>query len=225
MNDGKFLALVPCYNEGDLICEVVHKTKQYLPVLVVNDGSSDQSPAVAEQAGAIMLHQIPNQGKGAALRKGFEYALENGYEAVITLDADGQHNPDEIPIFIEKYRNQLSDLIIGARNFSDMPFTRRVANTLGRLTFSWALRQPVKDNQSGYRLLSKRLIPLLLSSSEQGFEFEVEMIVTCLEKDLKLDWVEIETIYGEEESHINPIRHTLEFFRILSETRKRTRGS
>ncbi len=216
----KILALIPAYNEAARVAEVVTSTRAYLPVLVVDDGSSDGTAARAEAAGATVLQQIPNQGKGTALKAGFRWALDNGYEAVITLDADGQHDPVETPKFLDAYAARAADLIIGARDFSHMPLIRRLSNTVGGWAFSWAIGQPIRDNQSGYRLISRRLLKAILASNEAGFEFEVEMIVICVQRDFILDWVPIRTIYAGETSHIHPWHHTVNFFRMVWQTRK-----
>ena len=151
------LALIPAFNEAERVAGVVRGAGAHLPVLVVDDGSTDDTAARAKGAGAVVLRQNPNQGKGAALRVGFRWALDEGHEAVLTLDADGQHDPAEIPKFLHAYADCRPDLIIGARDFRHIPPVRRVANTLGRRSFSWALGQPVRDNQSGYRLISNSL--------------------------------------------------------------------
>jgi glycosyltransferase involved in cell wall biosynthesis len=217
----QILGLVPAYNEAQRITPVVTAALAYLPVLVVDDGSKDDTAAQAENSGATVLRQIPNQGKGAALRAGFAWAIAKGYEAVITLDADGQHDPAEIPKFLEAYQTEKTDLIIGARDFEQMPAVRRLANTAGQKLFSWALGQPVRDNQSGYRLISRRLLEVLLTSNEQGFEFEVEMIVTCVQQGFNMAWVPIRTIYAGETSHIQPLTHTKNFLRVVWQTRQR----
>jgi glycosyltransferase involved in cell wall biosynthesis len=191
---------------------------------VVDDGSIDDTALRAQEAGATVLRQNPNQGKGAALRMGFRWALDAGYEAVLTLDADGQHDPAEIPKFLHAYAERHADLIVGSRDFRHIPLIRRVANTLGRWSFSWALGEPVRDNQSGYRLLSRRLLEATLGSHESGFEFEVEMIVTCVQRGYVLDWVPIRTIYAGERSHINPWHHFVNFSRVVLQTRRRMRG-
>jgi glycosyltransferase involved in cell wall biosynthesis len=214
------LALIPAYNEAERIGKVVAGAKNYLPVLVVDDGSSDSTAKTAEKEGAIVLQQVPNQGKGAALRSGFQYAIEGGYQAVLTLDADGQHDPHEISSFLAAYQRDEADLIIGERDFSQIPPVRRLANTLGRWSFSWAVGQPVSDNQSGYRLISQRMMEAMLCSTEPGFEFEVEMIVVCIQKGYVLAWVPIRTIYREEGSHINPLKHVIEFSRMVWHTRR-----
>jgi glycosyltransferase involved in cell wall biosynthesis len=222
-NDCTILAIIPAYNEAERLMAVVEQTLLYLPVLVVDDGSTDHTALVASQAGAQVLHQRPNQGKGAALKAGFRRALELGYIAVLTLDADGQHDPQEIPAFLKAFDQRGSDLIIGARDFSQMPFSRRFANTSGQILISWAAGQPIRDNQSGYRLISRQLNEAVLDSPVGGFEFEVDMIVTCLQKDLRLDWVPIRTIYAGEKSHISPLKHIVRFLRMVSYTRRKMR--
>lgn len=216
----KILALIPAFNETRKIASVVAVARFYLPVLVVDDGSSDSTAECARQAGADVLVQTPNQGKGAALRAGFRRALDSGCEAVITLDADGQHDPQEIPVFLEKAKAQPAGLIIGERDFSRMPYMRRLANSLGRACLSLALGQPVRDNQSGYRLITRPVMQAMLASTEQGFEFEVEMVAVCLRMGYRLDWVPIQTIYQGEKSHIQPGQHVWNFLRVAWKVRQ-----
>ena len=217
----KLTAVIPAYNEAKHIAQIVEQTRQILPVLVIDDGSTDNTAELAEAAGAEVIRLSPNRGKGAAMRAGFSRALELGCEAVITLDADGQHNPREIDRFLEVYKAQPVDLIIGKRDFSKMPLSRRLANTAGRWLFSWAMKRPIPDNQSGYRLISRALIKELLDSTEQGFEFEVEMLVICLKEHFKLDWVKISTVYAGESSHIHPLAHARNFLRMIRITRQK----
>ena len=206
------------------MAQVVQGARPFLGVLVVNDGSRDDTATKAESAGAVVLNQVPNQGKGAALRAGFRWALENRQAAVITLDADGQHDPAEIPSFLKTYAANHSDLIIGERDFSHMPFVRKLSNAIGRRVFSWAMGRPIPDNQSGYRLISRRLMEALLESPEQGFEFEMEMIAVAVERGFTISGVPIRTIYAGETSHIRPIPHVVHFFRVALATRKRMRN-
>lgn len=209
------IALIPAYNESRHILPVIQKASEYLPVLVVDDGSKDDTAAIAEGVGARVVRQTPNQGKGVALMTGFHTALELGCDAVVMLDADGQHDPDEIPKFLNAYQKNQSDLIIGKREFQYMPMVRRATNTFGTWVFSWVVGQPIPDNQSGFRLLSRRMMLVTLTSREASFEFEVEMIVRCIQKGYTLDWVPIRTIYGDEKSHINPWHHVVHFFRVM----------
>ena len=215
--------LIPAYNEVDHIADVINKAKMFLPVIVVDDGSTDETASFSTNAGAVVYKQIPNQGKGAALQRGFHEAVQSGFDFIITMDADGQHDPEEIPLFLKRFNETRADLIIGYRDFSKMPLVRKLANSSGGFAFSWAMGQTIRDNQSGYRLMSKRLLQNVLSSEETGFEFEVEVIVNCILAGYTLEWVPIKTIYADELSHIKPIPHLINFIRIVLQTRKRMR--
>jgi glycosyltransferase involved in cell wall biosynthesis len=217
------LALIPGYNEAPRIAPVIAEAQRHLPVVVVDDGSKDATADLAEAAGATVLRQVPNQGKGAALRRGFSHALDAGAEAVVTLDADGQHDPAEIPAFLAAWRERHAPLIIGQRTFGEMPLTRRIANNLGTWTFSWAVGRHINDNQSGYRLIGADLMSRLLDSSETGFEFEVEMITTAIRAGVAIDWVPIRTIYAGEPSHIRPVQHVTSFLRVARDARRTVR--
>jgi glycosyltransferase involved in cell wall biosynthesis len=208
------VVIIPAHDEAARIGPVVAAALTHLPVLVVDDGSRDDTAGVAAAAGATVLSQRPNQGKGAALRAGFGWALEHGHDAVLTLDADGQHDPAEIAAFLA------SD----ARTPADLPPIRRASNSIGGWAFSWAVGRPIADNQSGYRLIGRRLLPLLLDSTERGFEFEVEMITTCIRAGLSIGWVPIRTIYGDEASHIRPWAHFTNFVRVVRRARRDVRG-
>ena len=227
---GRILALVPAHDEGQRIGRVVNGARRHLPVLVVDDGSSDATAEVAERAGATVIRQSPNVGKGAALRAGFAAALEAGGQAVITLDGDGQHDPAEIPAFLGEHARGViagapAELIVGARSFRRMPPVRRLANWLGTVTLSAAVGRWIADNQSGYRLVGRRLMTAMLDSREQGFSFEVEMIAVCLREGWPLGWVPIRTIYADERSHIQPGRHLREFLAVTGRARRIARAA
>lgn len=222
--DAPTIALIPAYDEGPRIGAVVEAASRHLPVVVIDDGSHDDTADRARAAGATVLAQIPNAGKGAALRAGFRYALEAGAPAVLTLDADGQHDPAEIPAFLERFAARRAELIIGRRDLRSMPPVRRLSNTLGGLALTAALGRSVPDNQSGYRLIGRTLMRRLLDSDEQGFEFEVEMIARCISLGLPLDSVPIRTIYAGEPSHIRPWRHFTQFIRVTRKARRIVRG-
>ena len=216
----RIVALIPGYQEGPRIAAVVEGARRYLPVVVVDDGSTDDTTAQAEGAGAIVLVQRPNAGKGAALRAGFRHVLGHGVAAVVTLDADGQHDPSEIPAFLAAFEASGAELIIGRRDFATMPPIRRLSNTLGGWVFSAAVGRRVADNQSGYRLIGRRLMTALLDSDEPGFEFEVEMIARCIALGLPIADVPIRTIYAGEPSHIRPWRHFTQFLRVSRDARR-----
>ena len=221
----RVLALIPAYDEASRIGPVIVATARQVPVLVVDDGSTDGTATEAEAAGAAVIRQRPNQGKGAALRAGFRNAIAGDYQAVLTLDADGQHDPAEIPSFMGAWSSgaPVPDLVIGRRDFGAMPFVRRLSNQLGGLAFAWAVGRDIPDNQSGYRLVSRRLMEATLASDEAGFEFEVEMIVTCIRAGWEIAWVPIRTIYAGEPSHIQPWRHFTSFLGMVIKARRTVR--
>ena len=223
-DDTPILALIPAYQEAPRIEAVVQGARRHLPVVVVDDGSTDGTASIAEAAGATVIRQIPNAGKGAALRAGFRHALAAGAAAVVTLDADGQHDPDEIPRFLDAYAASRPALIIGQRDLASMPPVRRVANRAGGGALALALGRTVPDNQSGYRLLDRSLLRALLDSDETGFEFEVEMIARCVALGLPMASVPIRTIYDGAPSHIRPVRHLREFLRVTRKARRIAHG-
>lgn len=218
------IALIPAYNAAHLVAPVIREAALHLPVLVVDDGSSDDTAAVAAAAGARVIRQVPNQGKGAALRNGFAHALESGLHAVVTLDADGQHDPAEIPKLLDAWRRERPELVVGARDYDDMPFVRRLSNKVGRRSLSWALGADMPDNQSGYRVIGERLMRAMLDSGESGFEFEVWMIVLCVRNRWPMAWVPIRTIYEGAGSHIKPLDHAKSYFRMMRAIRSERRS-
>lgn len=219
------VALIPAYNAAPFVADVVRAASAHVPVIAVNDGSRDKTLDELRTTNATVIDQQPNQGKGVALRTGFRAALDLGASAVIQLDADGQHDPTEIPLFVEKHFTTAADLIIGERDFAGMPLVRRMSNTVGRTAFSWAVGRKVRDNQSGYRLLSRRLIEAVLESREHGYEFEMDMILIAIKRDWPIEGVPIRTIYGDEVSNIKPMQHVVHFFRMVRNARRAIRGA
>jgi glycosyltransferase involved in cell wall biosynthesis len=215
--------LIPAHDEEMRIAAVVREAARHLPVVVVDDGSADGTARAAETAGARVVGQTPNQGKGAALRTGFRLALDEGAEAVVTLDADGQHDPAEIPKLMAAFEAARPELVIGCRDFRAMPPLRRLANTLGSLTLRLALGVRIRDNQSGYRLVGRRVMEAMSSSGESGFEFEVEMIAECIRKGWRIEWVPIRTIYTGGTSHIRNRDHLAGFVRTAWRLRRSMR--
>ena len=219
------VALIPAFNEAPRIGAVVLAVRAHVPVLVVDDGSTDRTAEVAREAGASVIEQRPNQGKGAALRAGFRQALADGADAILTLDADGQHDPAEIPALLAAHAatDPPPDLVIGRRSFRAMPPVRRLSNELGRRAFSWAVGRDIPDNQSGFRVVSRRLAEAALTSHETGFAFEVEQITTCIRMGGTIAWVPIRTIYAGAPSHIRPVAHLREFARVVRQARRDVR--
>jgi glycosyltransferase involved in cell wall biosynthesis len=221
----EIIAVIPGYNEGPRIGSVVQEARRHLAVVVIDDGSTDDTGSRAVAAGATVVRLHPNQGKGSALRAGFRHALDLGVDAVITLDADGQHDPAEIPSFLAAYEASHPELIVGRRDFTAMPPVRRLSNSLGGLLFSAAVGRSIPDNQSGYRLIRRRLMTALLDSDEDGFAFEVEMIARCIALEMPIAWVPIRTIYAGEPSHIRPRAHFVGFLRAARDARRIVNGA
>jgi glycosyltransferase involved in cell wall biosynthesis len=215
MKDTPILALIPAWNEAARIGPIVEATHAYLPVLVVDDGSRDDTSAVAEAAGATVVCHPQNRGKGVALKTGFAWALERDCEAVLTLDADGQHDPADIPKFLAAYEAGAGELIVGRRDFSKMPFPRLYSNPFGSWLLSLALGTRIYDNQSGYRLHSRHLLENL-DLTTTGFELEVEVIVQAVCKRVPIGWVDIRTIYGiDKVSYFHPVKDSARFMGMV----------
>ena len=211
---GEIIALVPAYNEVRYIASVVKKVSAYLPVVVIDDGSNDGTGAQAALAGAKVIAHTTNRGKGKALNTGFDYAVKRGVAAAITIDADGQHDPDEIPHFIEAFRADLGDVIIGQRTFSQMPAKNRFGNRVGSWLLSRAMGRNVPDNQSGYRLLSRAVMARIRPKTTR-FEAEVELLLRAQLAGFRISWIPIKTIYNDKVSHFRPVRDSILFLKMV----------
>jgi UDP-N-acetylglucosamine---dolichyl-phosphate N-acetylglucosaminyltransferase len=213
-SSGEIVALIPAYNEVAYITDVVAGVLKHVPAVVVDDGSTDKTGAAAALAGAkVLVHQV-NQGKGKALNTGFDYAVERGVAAAITIDADGQHDPEEIPRFIAAYRAGMGDLIIGQRDFSQMPTKNQFGNRTGTWLLGMAMGQPIPDNQSGYRLHSREVMRTVRPTTSR-FEAEVEILLRAQMAGFRIAWVPIKTIYNDKVSHFRPIRDSALFLRMV----------
>src|SRR5208337_4108581 len=152
----RIAVLIPAYNAAASLGGVIEGIKGYLSsIVVVDDGSSDATAEVARAAGVqVLRHQI-NRGKGVALRTGFWFLLHEGYETIITMDADGQHDPSYIPLLIDASEEEGGDIVVGSRagEFNAMSRLRRFWNQLGVKAVSKLIGTPLTDTQSGYRLI------------------------------------------------------------------------
>ena len=207
------LVVIPAYNAGKSVGSVVKSCRKVMnDVLVVDDGSADDTGAVAKAAGAEVVRHPHNRGKGAALKTGFAWALEHGFDDVITLDADGQHLPDEIPKFLEARQQTRADLIIGGRAhlFGEMLPRRRMANRFSAWSISKAAGLKVSDSQSGYRLYSANLLRTVHLRTD-GFDLESEVIVHAGRGGFKLITIPINLgfVDGVSTSHYKPLMDTL----------------
>jgi glycosyltransferase involved in cell wall biosynthesis len=214
------LVLIPAWNEARTIGSIVKAVSARLPVLVVDDGSTDGTADCARKAGAEVVSHPVNLRKGAALKTGFSWAMERDYGAVVTMDADGQHDPADLDKLLEESRHNRAALIIGERQFSAMPWPNRYTTPLGSRMLSWALGIRITDNQSGFRLLTKPLLERMDLRSD-GYEMEVEMIWEAVRLEMPIAWVPIRTLYfPDRQSGFHPIMDTLRFLRMVWSIRR-----
>ena len=211
----KTAALIPAFREEKHIAGVVEEVRKYLgDILVIDDGSGDRTAEIARVAGARVLVNEKNLGKGGTLAVGLDALFGEGFDAVVCLDADGQHLPAEIPRFLEAAEK--ADLVVGNRmaDVKDMPFARLWTN---RVT-SWILSRlsgvRVPDTQCGYRLVRREAWRGVTVVS-RNYDFEGEMIVAMGRKGFRVTSVPVSTIYGDEVSTINPVRDTVRFFKMV----------
>lgn len=209
----EIIILIPAYNEARFIGDVVKAALKYGPVVVIDDGSTDETGAAAALAGAKVIAHAVNRGKGKALNTGFTYAMQRNAAAAITLDADGQHDPDEIPQFITAFRAGRGDIIIGQRDFSQMPPRNQFGNRTGTFLLSLAMGQPIPDNQSGYRLISRPVLEAVRTDSTR-FEAEVELLLRAQLAGFRIAWIPIKTIYNEKVSHFRPLHDSWLFLKM-----------
>ena len=212
----KICVIIPAYNNETTIAEVVQRTRCEIDnVLVVDDGSTDKTAPLAEGAGAYVLKVSKNKGKGNALRISFRYAVVNDFDAVITLDADLQHDPSEIPKFIKHHATNKSKIVIGARLHSKrkMPRVRYANNIIGTYTFSWLIGQPIEDSQCGFRLYDREVIENIPIMND-GFEAEADIILRAGKRGYRIGFVPIKAIYFSGRQHRSYYRPIWDTFRI-----------
>ncbi len=210
-------AVVPAYQEARAIGAVVRRVRAYLDtVVVVDDGSTDGTADAAQAAGATVLRHPRNLGKGIALNTGFAYARDHGCEVLVTLDADGQHDPDDLPRFLEAYARTGIPVLVGNRMAAPgaMPRVRRWTNRAMSWFLSRAMGQYVPDSQCGFRLYRCDVLPFVATRAAR-YAAESEILLHIAERGIRMDSVPVSAIYRDERSKINPFRDTLRFFLML----------
>jgi glycosyltransferase involved in cell wall biosynthesis len=208
----KICILIPAYNAQETLGSVLKKIEPLkMDTIVVNDGSSDETKRVASENGAQLLEHPLNLGKGAALRTGFQYILQKGYQVVITLDADGQHDPSEIPFLLKIFQSVNPDILIASRatEFGKMTFLRRFWNRLGVKAVARLCHSDITDSQSGFRLIRTEVLKAVDLSTSR-FETELELLIKACKKGFGVLSVPIKTqkVDGTGSSHFRPVIDT-----------------
>ena len=213
----KTCVVIPTYNEAKSIAGLVKEIQGLnLEVIIVDDGSQDDTSQIAQENGATVLKNQINQGKGASLIKGFSYVLSKDCDAVITMDGDGQHLPSDIPYFLRLAEYSDNGILIGNRMLKrkNMPFIRVLTNKIMSGLISKITRQNVPDTQCGFRLI-KRPVLEKINLKTSKYETESEILIKASRLGFKIESVPIKTVYSGEKSQINPFVDTLRFIKFL----------
>lgn len=213
----KTCVIIPTYNEAKAIGELIKQIQaQDLNIIVIDDGSQDNTAKIARENGALVLGNLNNEGKGASLIRGFHYALNNDFDAIISMDGDGQHLASDIPYFIRLAKYSDSGIFIGNRMSrpKSMPWVRLWTNKFMSWLISKIARQKISDTQCGFRLIKKEVLKRLKLVTFK-YETESEVLIKASRLGFRIESVPIRTIYGEEKSQINPLLDTFRFIRFI----------
>jgi glycosyltransferase involved in cell wall biosynthesis len=211
--------LIPAYNATGTIVQVVRDALRFLPpedIFVIDDGSRDDTGAAADALGVRVFFHRSNMGKGVALRTGFKEVRSRGYDGVILMDADGQHEARFLPRFLEKAAGQHEELIVGTRmdRVGKMPWVRRFTNRLTSAIISALAGQKIPDSQSGYRYVRTDVLEGLRLTTSR-YETESEMLIQAGRRGYRIGSLPISSIYEDQKSAIRPGRDTVRFIRLV----------
>jgi glycosyltransferase involved in cell wall biosynthesis len=209
----KVCALIPAFNEADVIASVVRETQKYIKcVFVIDDGSDDGTGEIAKDSGASCIRLDQNGGKGAALRKGISCIKDREFDYVVLLDGDGQHRSSDIPALIRAARQQNADMVIGTRSFdrNRMPRERFFSNSVGSKVASLLLGQEIRDSQSGFRLIRMDKLRNLRLRAKK-YEIEMEILIKMSLAGCRIVQAPVYTIYDNDKAHskMHPVRDTI----------------
>lgn len=221
-------AVIPCLNEASAIADVVSGVRRFVPsVFVIDDGSQDNTSALAKEAGAEVLQHGTPRGKGMALQTGWQYARERGFDWALGLDGDGQHSPEDIPSFLDAAGRAGVELIVGNRmeNPKSMPWLRRIVNRWMSKRISTLAGMRLPDSQCGFRLMNLDTWSKLRVTAK-CFEIESDVLLAFALRGLPIEFVPVQVIYKTEQSKINPVPDTVRWFRWWLGARQRiSKGS
>ncbi|MFH1397963.1 MAG: glycosyltransferase family 2 protein [Candidatus Omnitrophota bacterium] len=213
----KTCVIIPTYNEAKTIGKLTAKIRgRQLEVLIIDDGSLDNTGQIALDNAAIVLKNDINKGKGASFIRGFNYLVERDFDLIITMDGDGQHDPEEIPAFIQAAQDHNYGIVVGNRmcNCEGMPLLRVITNKFMSWIISGIARQNIPDTQCGFRLIKKEVIQEVKLATSR-YETESEILIRAAQKGFKIGSIPIKSIYRGEKSRINPFIDTLRFIKLI----------
>lgn len=212
----KICAVIPFYNEKDFLADVLSQTLKFVDkVIAVNDGSNDNSENIAAKFDNVQLIDLKkNCGKGFALQTGFDEAVKQNFNVIVTLDADNQHKPDLILDLVKQLKNY--DVVIGNRlnDKTKMPIQRILSNTITSFLLTIKTGQNIIDSQCGFRAYNYTVLKNI-KTTYSGYEAESEIIIKSAKAGFKIGFVPIPTIYGNETSKMNPVKAILGFIKVL----------
>ncbi len=217
--DEDVLLGIPAYNEELSIGSVLHKSKKVDVVddiLVVDDGSTDETSDIAKDFGVKVIRHKKNAGKGAAIKTIFDFASDNGYDYLVLIDGDGQHNPYEIPNVLSPVLNPGADMVVGARwgESTEMPFYRKIGKNV--LDYMTPGGKEAKDTQSGFRAFNKEAIEKI-ELTQHDFTVESEMVTDASDKDLEIESAHISCRYEDVDNRSTkgPVKHGFDVLRKI----------
>jgi len=220
-------AVIPAYQDEKHIGDIVRRTRERLDhILVIDDGSTDQTAHRAREAGAEVLIHDQNRGKGEAIKTGLGHWSAREVTWAILLDSDGQHLPEEIDRFIAAAASATEPTFFIGNRMNDtarMPFVRRVVNRYMSSEISRVCGQRIPDTQCGFRMLHRQLIPELLGGAHR-FEYETEVLIIASRDGYRIESVPITTVYTDQVSKIHPVRDTIRFFKLMWRYRNTSRS-
>jgi glycosyltransferase involved in cell wall biosynthesis len=223
MNAPRIVAVIPAFEEAATVGDIASRARRHADaVIVVDDGSADGTAEALAGLDVVVLRHARNLGKGASLADGFVRALDDGADAVVTLDADGQHLPEDIPRLVSAWRAHPGDVIVGARlrHPERAPRLRKRANRAADFCIGWAAGQPIDDTQSGFRIYPGALLRSvrLPRTARRGFVFESELLIDLARAGAGVRSVAIDSIYhgAARPSHFRPIADVAAISRMLA---------
>lgn len=208
----RIITIIPAYNEELTIVKVVESVTKYSDVLVVDDGSTDNTTPLAKENGAKVIKHEKNKGKGAAIKTGLNYSIRSNYDLMVLIDGDCQHDPRCIPRLLTGMDN--IDILIGSRFLNmppqNMPIQRRLSNGITTRLIRFVTGYHITDSQCGFRVISKKAAPFFIDIDYNDYVYESEVLCRASENGLKVNEMPIESIYGNEKSYVR-FRHVIHY--------------